>query len=137
MLWTHASTMVPAFADRTLADLPVPCTYDFSVAMTKYFDALDDGEVPLSLLFSGTIFYKGPTQALQAAPISWDKEASYRLPVATWRRMMEQYYPNAVALSVHKDVFDRLHRFKVSAGHITWEQAIEDLLESAESKAVP
>jgi hypothetical protein len=71
MLWTHASTMVPAFNSATIADLPVPCTFDFNVAMTKYFDALEEGEVPLSLLFSGTIFYETDGGALQAAPISW------------------------------------------------------------------
>src|SRR3954471_15730363 len=58
MLWTHTSLVVPPFTGATVVDLPVPCTYDFNVAATKYFDALQGGEVPLTLLFSGTIFHE-------------------------------------------------------------------------------
>src|SRR5580693_6619620 len=57
MLWTHTGLVVPQFIGKTVVDLPVPCTFDFNVAATKYFYALEDGEVPLCLLFSGTIFY--------------------------------------------------------------------------------
>lgn len=134
MLWTHASTMVPAFTSGTSADLPVPCTYDFSIAMTKYFDALEDGEVPLSLLFSGTIFYRTESGELQAAPIPWDKDAEYRLPVSIWRAMMEQHYPNQAWMCMRKDAFDRLRNYKTQMGHITWEQTIDALLQSAQEK---
>jgi hypothetical protein len=37
-------------------DLPVPFTYDLQISATRYFASLDDGEVPLLLLFSGTVF---------------------------------------------------------------------------------
>src|SRR5581483_5606328 len=135
MLWTHASTMVPAFTGSTVADLPVPCSYDFNVAGTKYFDALgEDGEVPLCFLFSGTIFYEADGGALQTAPISWSKEANFRLPLRVWRRMMEQHYPNSAWLCLNKDVFDRLRRFKIHAGYVTWEQALEELLKAAQEQ---
>jgi hypothetical protein len=135
MLWTHASAMVPAFVQSTVADLPVPCTYDFNVAATKYFDALgDDGEIPLCLLFSGTIFYESDGGALQTAPISWEKEATSRLPARIWREMMDQHHPNTVWLSMGKETFDRLRRFKTRAGHPTWERAINELLEAADEK---
>ena len=58
-LWTHVATTVTGFTARTEIDLPVTCTYDFEVAGTKYFHALDDGEIPLVLLFSGTTFSRG------------------------------------------------------------------------------
>src|SRR5258708_16737116 len=74
MLWTHASTVIPQFTDSCLVDLPVPCTYDFEVVSTKYFDALEDGEIPLNFLFSGTIFYSNEAGNLQAGQISWQKE---------------------------------------------------------------
>src|SRR6516225_1997326 len=45
MLWTHTSTVVPQFDGSFVTDLPVACTYDFEVASTKYFDALEDGEI--------------------------------------------------------------------------------------------
>jgi hypothetical protein len=131
MLWTHAGTVVPAFRGGTTADLPVPCTYDFNVAATKYFDALEDGEVPLSLLFSGTVFYQAESGALQAGPISWEKEATFRLPARVWRQMMEQLYPNVAWLGLNKDLFDRLRRFKARAGHVTFDQAIDELLQGA------
>ncbi len=81
MLWVNAAMTVPAFAGETRADLLVPCTFDFNVAQTKYFHALDDGQVPLSLLFSGTVFYAGDEGALQVELISWEKEAGFRMDV--------------------------------------------------------
>src|SRR6266852_389675 len=81
MLWTHADVVIPAFTGSTVADLQIPCTFDFNVAATKYFHGVSDGDIPLILLFSGTLFYAGPQGALQVAPIPWDKEARYRLPV--------------------------------------------------------
>ena len=44
MLWTHTSAMLPAFTEGLSADLPAPCTFDFNVAATKYFYALEDGD---------------------------------------------------------------------------------------------
>ena len=57
MLWTNTSVMVPAFTGATVVDLPIHCAFDFNVAATKYFAGLEDGEVPLPLLFNGTVFY--------------------------------------------------------------------------------
>ncbi len=128
MLWTFSSVGVPPFTGSILVDLPVPCTYDFNVAATKYFYALEDGEIPLTLLFSGTIFYEAADGALQIAQIPWDKEATYRLPVRVWHEMMEHYYPNSAWLNLQKDTFDRLYRYKVRSGLPTWEQTIESLL---------
>lgn len=128
MLWTHASAVVSPFTGSTLADLQVPCTFDFNVAATKYFAGLDDGEVPLVLLFSGTVFYEGGGGALQVAQISWDKEARYRLPVQVWKDMMDIYYPNSAWLCLRRDVFERLYRYKMRRGLPTWEQALESIL---------
>jgi hypothetical protein len=128
MLWTHTSIVVPSFTGSAVVDLPVPCTFDFNVAATKYFAGIEDGEVSLNLLFSGTVFYATDEGSLQVAQISWDKEARYRLPVLVWKQMMDLYYPNSAWLCLRKDVFDRLYRFKVNRGIPTWEQALETLL---------
>lgn len=128
MLWTFTSAVAPPFVGSIVIDLPVPCTYDFNVAATKYFYALQDGEVPLTLLFSGTVFYEAEDGALQVAQISWEREATYRLPVQIWQAMMEHYYPNSAWLCLHQDVFDRLYRYKIRRGLPTWEQALESLL---------
>ena len=132
LLWTHTSVVVPSFIGSDVVDLQVPCTFDFNVAATKYFAGLTDGEVPLSLLFSGTVFYASGEGALQVAQIPWDKEARYRLPVQVWKQMMELYYPNSAWLCLRKDVFDRLYRYKVQRGIPTWEQALESLLPDEE-----
>lgn len=128
MLWTHASTVVTPFTGSTLVDLPVPCTFDFNVAAAKYFAGLEDGEVPLALLFSGTIFYEAADGALQTSQISWEKEAKYRLPVRVWQEMMDLYYPNSAWLCLRRDAFDRLYQYKMRRGIPTWEQALESLL---------
>jgi len=136
MLWTHASTVIPAFSGSTTADLQVPATFDFNVAATKYFHGVSDGDIPLNLMFSGTIFYTAGEQPLQVAPISWDKEARFKLPVKVWREMMELYYPNSAWLSVRKDVFNRLYEYKVRRGIQTWEETLEGLLSGVEEQVV-
>lgn len=135
MVWTHANPTVPRFVTDTVAEVTVVCTYDFEVAAAKYFYALEDGEVPLIFLFSGTIFYAGPNGALQIAQIPWEKEAQYRLPVRVWKEMMEHYFPNSAWLRVRKDVFDSLYAYKAERGFRSWEDALEDLLRPREAES--
>jgi hypothetical protein len=136
MLWTHAGVSVPPFTGATTVDLPVPCSYDFGLAATRYFAALEDGEIPLCFLFSGTIFYEAEGGGLQVAQIPWEKEAYFRLPAATWKALMDAYYPNSAWLCLRKDVFEQLDQYRSRRGLVSWEQAIEGLLAAAE-EAVP
>jgi hypothetical protein len=131
LLWAHAAVAVRPFTGSTEANLPVPCSYDFSLAATRYFDALGGGEVPLCFLFSGTIFYEGDS-GLQATQVPWDREAYSRLPAATWRALMDRYYPNSAWLCLRKDLFDRLGAYRGRRGLATWEQALEALLAAGE-----
>lgn len=133
LLWTHVNVNVPQFQGEIVIDLPVPCTFDFNVGATKYFHGLQDGEVPLCFQFSGTAFYANPNAQLQVAPISWDKEARFRLPLKTWRDMMDSYYPNSAWLCLRRDIFDRLYEYKVRNGIPTWEQALESMLSEEEA----
>ncbi|HTW95047.1 MAG TPA: DUF6084 family protein [Tepidisphaeraceae bacterium] len=135
MLWTHASVVTPPFEGSVTVDLPVPCTYDFNVAAAKYFHALENGEVPLRLLFSGTVFQHGPDGNLQICQIPWEKETTFRLPVEVWKRMMEIYYPNCQWLSLRRDIFDQLQGFKSRNGLPTLEAAIEKLVAEAGEEA--
>ena len=128
LLWTHASVVVPGFKGSTMVDLPIPCTFDFNVAATKYFEGLMEGEIPVQVMFSGTTFYANPEGALQVAPISWEQEARFKLPVKVWREMMDSYYPNNVWLNLRRDVFERLYQYKTQRGIPTWEQALESVL---------
>ena len=129
MLWTHADVTVPGFSGSIAIDLPVPCSFDFNLAATKYFYGLSGGEVPLIFLFSGSCFYAGAAGNLEVARIPWSKEARFRLPSEVWRETMASYYPNSAWLRVRQDVFDRLHQYKMQAGLATWEEALESLLE--------
>jgi hypothetical protein len=129
LLWTNVSFIVPGFeGDSTVVDMHVPCTFDFNVAATKYFEGLTEGEIPLLMLFSGTVFYETQESALQVAPISWELEAACTLPVQLWRDMMSIYYPNTVWINLHRDVFERLYQYKIEHGIPTWEKALEQAL---------
>jgi len=134
LLWTHTVLQVSRFSGSTVVDMPVTCTYDLEVVATKYLYALEDGEVPLEFLFSGTIFYAAEGGRLQTARISWEKEAEFRLPVRLWRGMMEHYFPNSAWIRLRKDAFDELYDYKVRGGFPTWEAAVESLLQASEQE---
>jgi hypothetical protein len=133
-LWTQTSAIIPPFTSVGAVDLAVPCSYDFCLAATKYFAALEDGDIPLCFLFSGTIFYRTEEHALQVAQISWAKEAYYRLPSAIWHGLMELYYPNSAWLCLRKDVFDRLNQYRSRQGLPSWEGVLERLLTTVEEQ---
>jgi hypothetical protein len=131
-LWAHASALVPPFEESTTVELTVPCTYDLEVATAKYFYALDDGDVPLELLFSGTIFFAADGGVLQAAQIPWDSEAAFRMPVRVWKQAIENHFPGSAWLRLRDDVFDRLVAYKAQRALPTWEATVDELLEGRE-----
>lgn len=130
-LWTHTDTTVGRFAGETEAVLPVPCSYDVNLAAAKYFYALDNGDIPLLFLFSGSVFYATSEGRLQVERVSWDKECVHRLPVRTWKALMESHYPNSQWVYLQRETFDRLWAYKRRNGLASWEQVIEQLLSSA------
>jgi hypothetical protein len=130
--WEQASVLVPPFEDGTSVELAVPCTYDLEVATAKYFYALDDGDVPLEFLFSGTIFFVTDTGVLQTVQIPWECEASYRMPVRAWKEAMASHFPGSAWLRVRDDVFDRLVAYKSQHALPTWEATLDDLLAGRE-----
>jgi len=130
--WAHVGTTVTAFTGSTEIDLAVPCSYDFEVAASKYLHALDDGEIPLALLFSGTVFPHAE-QGFSAVPVSWGADTTFRLPVQVYRDTMDLYFPNSGWLRVRRDTIDALARFKAEHAFPTWDQAIERLLKEAGS----
>ncbi|WP_397448602.1 DUF6084 family protein [Pseudomonas sp. NA-150] len=129
LLWTHASVVVPAFSGEcSQINLPVPCSFDFNLAATKYFHGLDQGVVPLLLLYSGTVFYRNDEGALEMDLISWNEEARYALPVQVWKDMMDLYYPNQSWLRVNRQVFEALYDYKRQCGHPGFDEALLSLL---------
>ncbi len=124
--------VVPGFSGGTDTDVRLPCSYDFDVAAHKYLYALRSGEVPLLLLFSGTVFTTGPS-GFSVGPIPWDREATFRLPVAVWREAMEQHFPGTAWLRLGADTFDALHRYRVREQLLDWDEAVRRLLKEAGS----
>jgi hypothetical protein len=125
--FAEVATMVPGFRGSSEVDVPVPCTYDLEIAATSYFHALDEGEIPLVFLFSGTVFLRGDN-GFSVAQVPWHKEASYRLPVREWRAMMDRFFPNSGWLRLGQDTLEALAHYKNAHALPTWEQTITSLL---------
>jgi hypothetical protein len=128
MQFTTLATMVPGFSGSVEQQLPVPCTYDLEIAASKYFNALDTGDIPLLLLFSGTVFTTHEDR-MRVYQVPWSKEAAYRLPVAVWRETVDVHFPNQSWLTVSRPTLDALQRFKSENALPTWDSAITALLE--------
>jgi len=126
-LWTHATAMVQGFTAVTEVDLPVLCTYDFDVVAAKYLHALRDGEIPLLLLFSGTVFTRG-VNGFGVEQVPWHHEARFRLPVTAWRSLMDAYFPGGGWIRVDRDTLDALVRYKSERALTSWEAAFAELL---------
>ena len=135
MLWTYVNVLVPAFNLACTFNLPVACSYDLNIAATKYFYGLEGGEIPLLLLFSGTVFFRDGDGQLQIVPIAQNKEAAYRLPVKIWQSMIDHYYPDIVWLTLSRSMFDEFYRYKRQNGFARWEDALRSLLPDRPAEA--
>jgi hypothetical protein len=128
--FTQVALMVPRFTGSTEITLPVPLSYDLEIGSTRYFAGLDDGEVPLLLLFSGTLFTMSGGR-IQAGQVPWSKEAAYRLPVSLWREAVDAHFPNSAWIRMSRPVMDELLRYKSRQALPTWDATIESLLAGA------
>jgi hypothetical protein len=128
--WTRTTRVVPAFEGATVIDLPVACSYDLEVIATRYFGGLGSGGVPLEFLFSGSVFYSGAAGVLQTARISWEKEATYSLPVSVWRETMDRHFPGTAWLRVSDETYARLSRQRAQRGDADFEGTLRALLEA-------
>lgn len=135
VLWTHATAIVPGFTRATTFDVHAPCSYDLSIAPGRYFQALVEGDVPVVILFSGTVFHARADGAMQAAPLPWSAEATCRMPVSAWRDAVDRHHSGCAALPLRKDLYDRLQRYRAQARLATWDEAIERLLPPEEGLA--
>ena len=122
--------LLPGFTGETDFDLSMPCSYDFDVAAHRYLDALAEGEVPLLLLFSGTVF-TGTAGAFRVSPVPWHKETRVRLPVPVWREAMDVHFPGRAWLRLDRHTFDRLSAYRTTHQLAGWEDTVERLLKEA------
>lgn len=130
-LWMQCNTTVQGFTDATVVDLALPCTYDFDVVGSRYLHALEAATVPLNLLFSGTVFTRG-THGFGVEPVPWDCEARYDLPVATWRAMIDAFFPHTGWIRLDRDVLALVADYRARKGLTTWEETVHSLLAADE-----
>ena len=128
--FTTLSTMVPGFTGSIEVDLPVPFTYDLQIASTRYFSSLDDGEIPLLLLFSGTIFGSADGR-MRVQQVPWSKETTFRLPVSQWREAVDAHFPDTAWITMSRQTLDELGRFKSRNALPTWDATMLALLAQA------
>ncbi|MFD3696155.1 DUF6084 family protein [Streptomyces sp. NPDC058646] len=133
--FAQVALMVPSFTEETETDLVVPCSYDMDIAASRYFSALDTGEVPLLMLFSGTAFTGA--RGFRVEPVPWDREAAYRMPVAVWREMVEQHFPGCGWLRLPRDTMTELLAFRSRHALASWEATVRALLDAADSGKPP
>ena len=128
LMWHRADVVVPTFTGATTFRIPVPCSYDLELAAAKYFYSLPDGEVPLAFNFNGTVFYEEDGR-LQMSLVPWACSAEFRLPIATWRELVEHYYPQAAWVALHRDTLAALQDRKRELELPTLDAAVARLLE--------
>jgi hypothetical protein len=130
------ATMVPGFSGSTEIDLPINFTYDLEIGSTRYFASLDEGEVPLLLLFSGTVFSVVDGR-IQVQQVPWSKEAAYRLPVSVWREAIDAHFPNSAWIKMSGQTLEELLRFKTAHALPTWDRTMQALLAAAAAAPDP
>jgi hypothetical protein len=130
--WANTTVLAPAFDGSLEIDLPVPCTYDFEVSAAKYLQALEGGDIPLLFLFSGTVFGK-VENGFRVEQVPWDREASFRLPVAVWRDLMEAHFPGYTWVRLRREAVDALQRFRSQQALLSWDDVVDALLRASEA----
>jgi Family of unknown function (DUF6084) len=130
LLWMHTSTMVRGFSDSIDIELPLPCSYDFEIAATKYLRAIESGEIPLSFLFNGTVFVRGAT-GFEVEQIPWHTDVEFRMPVQIWRDAIELFFPNSGWIRADRSAIAALDRFRTDRGLTGWDETISALLSAA------
>ncbi len=128
--WLRATVVAPSFTAASTVEVTVPCTYDLEVTASRYLAALDQGEVPLEFMLSGSVFYAGADGPLQMARIPWDHEVAFGMPVDVWRRAMDAHFPNSAWLRLRRESYDRLCAYKARHAFESWEAAIGALLDA-------
>lgn len=127
-VWSMVDVMVPSFTGEAIFELPLACTYDLEVQATHYFDALPDGEIPLSMHFSGRIMYLDETRRLQITQVPWSCSAQFGMPVKVWRDMIAHHFPHAGYVRLHHDTLTALAGEKARLGLPTFDAVVADLL---------
>lgn len=131
--FANTSTVVASFTESIEVDVTVPCSYDMEVTAGRYFQGLQDGEIPFILLFSGTIFGDGEN-GMWIEQVPWHAEAKYRMPVAVWRDMVDSHFPGSGWLRLRRDTIDALADFRATCALPTWDDAVIAALDATRER---
>ncbi len=107
--WMQCHTTVQGFTGATEVDLALPCTYDFDVTGSRLLHGVGSGTLPLSLMFSGTVFTRGE-HGFGVLQVPWDSEARYDLPVRVWQDMIAGFFPHQGWIRLDHDVLSGARR---------------------------
>jgi len=129
--FANSSTVVASFTGSIEVEVAVPCSYDMEVAAGRYFHALEDGEIPFILLFSGTVFGDGE-KGLWVEQVPWHAETRYRVPVKLWREMMDTHFPGSGWLRLQRETIDALAEFRAVRTLPSWDDTILAVLNAAQ-----
>jgi hypothetical protein len=129
--WARIESLVPTFRGSTAFTIEVPCSYDLEIASAKYFDSLEDGGVPLSFHFNGTVLYRGDDDRLQVVLVPWSCSVQWRMPVEVWKRAIDAHYPGGGWIRLHHDTLQALSRHKAEHGTHSFDATVQALLEDS------
>lgn len=130
MQLAFVTQVLPGFTGSVTFDLTMPCSFDIDVAAHKYLAGLQDGTVPLLLLFSGTIFTGSPG-TISVTPVPWHTETAVRMPVSVWREAMDLHFPGQAWLRLDRRTYERLAAYRGAHGLLGWDATMAALLEEA------
>lgn len=128
--WGQVAVVVPAFRESATFAIELPCTYDLEVTAAKYFDALEDGGVPLAFHFSGQVFYRGADGRLQVALVPWSRTAHFRMPAVAWKAMIAEHYPGLGWVRLSEETLRALNAKRAADGLPTFDACVKELLDA-------
>jgi hypothetical protein len=126
--WATAPLVCPAFTGATRVRLGLPCPLDPEGSIGKYLWALESGEIPIGIAFSGTVLYRAAGRELAVAQIPWSTELAAtlsRAPLAELRRSRGELQ----RLELSRHVFERLYAFQRAELLTSWDDTIERLID--------
>ncbi len=129
LMWHQADALVPGFTGSTTFRVSVPASFDMEVASAKYLNGLPDGEVPLAFNFNGTVHYRAGDGRLQLSLVPWSCSAEFRLPVSTWRDLIDHYYPQTGWIALRGSTMAALQREKARRALPTLDACVAELLD--------
>ena len=98
LLWANINVNVPAFTGSTVVDVPVPCTFDFNVAMTKYILRTRRWRDSHHAALQRDRFLRRPHRACRWRRFRGIVRPAIGCRFSVWKEMMDLYYPNTAWL---------------------------------------